>query len=800
MKQKEPKDKQNKKNKPRSAIVFSNLNTNKDIDRGHVVTNTKSKWAKWGFAFGLISVGVVGVSVPWALSSCEAKAKLPVNDDERIIYYEDIYGNKKGFTMKEWVEYFEKYKSSETFLKQWKKQFEHSVIKKLYTEEHEAYIKFKAVIEAYKGKSISSTDYGFDASKPYDKVKQEQRKILEDDKKAVQTQHGNQFLDIWLSKLKTDPKYGNPSFDKAQSSDLSRIEEEAVENMTSAKVKQVAYARFDSAKLTFDKNKWDYGILFWNNSNPIKYGDSEIGTNEARAYLDTFLMKDDNANFGKNVAYSDGKAEISVFETNSYIPEYRYPNKMFIENLSQYYKSATISNVKFGDVAFGNLGESLSFGEKGNEFIENLFKLNNETTTIFGTSVQNFVAFNQLSNFKGATIVNNGHEIENKAYDANLIKTLSLASDFETAKKLGTTGNLTLQDQIASSSSNREMNLAVVGSQPSIFDSNNVDDYQLYSIKQQNPFNIFINALFSIQGTEIAPTFGKDWMLDNFKMLVGNEGKSTYNIGQLVTLLKENYDLNNNTLVWKGQNVTEYNSRLKTITSVFDKEKDLKYLGAMLLVSLMDDPNFVDPSSQFTAQEKFKHWTLYELSQGTYLHVSKTTGLNIVSSSLNVSKDNNKIKEMIDWELYAKLGGDSLNSLYEIEKNYSKFNSDSIIINQLLQDQTNVVVFKEAIKTKISDEKEVDKIFNQFMSNNQAKMVAEVEKASYDATTNISSLIDGWIKNKDNYEFATKKQGNLKNIIWQIEKNSTLQTISIGANNIKSDYVARLKNILNIKK
>lgn len=800
IKRRQNKDKQNIKNKPRSAIIFSNLNTDKEIDRGHVVTNSKSKITKWVFAFGLLGVTVTGISVPWALSSCEAKARLPINDSEKIIYFKDIYGNVKKYTMAEWTKYFDSYKSSETFLKQWTKEFENSVIKKLYNEEHEAYIKFKAVMSAYWKKEISNTDYGFDASKPYDQIKQDQRKELENDKKTLQTQYGNKFLDIWLSQLKTNSKYGNPSFDKAQASDLSRIEEEAINNMTSAKAKEVAYARFNSAKITTDEKKWNLGILTWNNNDPIKYGDSVIASNQARSYLNSFLIKDSTSQFGSNVATAPGKNEISVFETNSYIPEYRYPNKTFIESLSNYYKSATISNVKLGDAALGNLGESITFGEKGTEFIENLFKLNNENTTVFGISVQKFVAFNQLSNFKGASIVASDN-IENKAKDANLIKILSSSSNFDTAKKLGTTGNLTLQDQIASSASNRELNLGILGSQPELFDPAKKQDYQLYSIKKQNPFKIFIKALFSITGVNSKPNFDKNWMLDSFSNVVGNEGGSTFNVWQLVSLLKQNYNLNNNSeLEWKGTDLTQYNKDLKTLTSNLNKDTDLKYLGALLLVSLTDDPSLVDPTSKFTAQEKLKHWTLYELSPGTYLHVSKTLGLNIVSLSLNVSKDQNKIKEMINWELNASLNKDTFNTLYEIDKIYSKFNTNPIIINQLLDQPENAKVFKDAIKEKISDEKEAERIFNQFKSNNQAKMIAEIEKASYDSTTNISTLIDGWIKNKDNYEFAIQTKGSLKDIIWQIEDNNSLKIISTGIGNIKSDYVARLKNILNVKK
>ena len=69
--------------------------------------------------------------------------------------------------------------------------FNASVVKKLYDEEHNAYVKFKAIIDQ-KNKDLGSTEevgpttYGNDVSKSSDKIAEEQAKNLQDAKRRFQ--------------------------------------------------------------------------------------------------------------------------------------------------------------------------------------------------------------------------------------------------------------------------------------------------------------------------------------------------------------------------------------------------------------------------------------------------------------------------------------------------------------------------------------------------------------------------------------------------------------------------------------
>lgn len=808
-----PNNKNGKKSKKKSAPgFFSRWNTNKayEHDANTIVTNPKSKLVKWMFVGTIATATIVGISVPWALSSCEAKVKIPLKNDNVMYTYIDPVTNKiVSVTWEEFEKRVNEYSPSQQNqeVKELNEMFNLSVITKLYDEEQKAFFEFKAIIGDMTNKSVGNDTYGYDVSKTSDDIKNEQRKILEKNKRQFQQSLGNNWIDKWISELKTNPIYGLQNLENATAEQLPLIENKAVEFMKVSVIKKPALARFEKAEINTDQ--WVQSNLKWNNLNQIKYKDENgqdvtIESNTARSKLEQFLKTDNTASLTNPSVYEQNK--LAVFQTKSYVWKHRNPNELLKSILPKHFNTATVSVL---DLAIKPGEKNLSPFTFENSVLENLFKITNNL------NVSNFAAITRLSNFKGAVL--DATPDDNKK-DKQLMKNvIGGEEETEAIKKMGSSQNKILSDLLVSgeNDTNRIVNLVAVSSdgQNYISSSNggqiNKDDFQIYNAKQDDVFTKFLDLLLSITGPgNVQPNFNSDTTKKSYWEGMGKRNVSP-ELWNFIQLIKNNFEKttnNNSQYAVKSIIETDYNNKLTNYITAF-KEDDKAYIGALISVILMDDKakiNYLSENSSVLSNT-VGFWSLYKLGANskTFLHVNKE-GMKIFSKEIitNISVKAN-LKKMIKNDLERSLDtDDAKNLLYDLPSIYEKMNNDYIINGFLLSDISNADLFKNEIKRQYPDQSE-EKFnkFNEQIQLNLASLYGSNEKL---ALEKIDEVIKGFVDEKKYYEFATIQDSSLVNsVYWQADPIKPYETSNtsnnkgpIGYNNVLSEFIRKYLNIL----
>lgn len=649
-----------KKRKKSVAEFFSTLNTNKSEAKptpaGEVITNPKSKVVKWVLGGTVLTLSTVGIAVPWSLSSWSVIEKKPLNNSD--IMYEIKIGNVvHKITYKDFEDRTNAFVSRDNQkIIDLTNAFNASVIRNLYDEEHDAYLKFKAIIDQKnKDLKISETvgpeTYGYDVSKPSAKIAEEQSKNLYDAKKNFQTTLGRNWPDKWLSELKTNPIYGFQDLKDQTGLNLEQIEKKAIEFMTTTALKKPALARFEAAEIVTDK--WttrDLDAWHHNDSdqNVVEYYDSQnvlrkLSGKEVNTFMTTILDRTKNAKTLDNP--SPGTlTKLAVFQTKSYLPEFRRPNELLENILPNFFNTAVISSV---DLAIKPGEANLSAFTFDKSVITNLFKITSDPSSPL-LKTNEFAAILQLSKFRGAALTPTGSapfasdpnqansQLKmNQARDEQLIINLSGSASEETpqdgeettppvneaAKTLGSSKFKTFGDLLAAgeegSEANRWANVVALGSDSTLFtnkpfSTTTVNQTSLFKPQDTNPFNIFLKLLLSIEDQKRNPNFdvlksnsqpakNLDKLKSFWEKIEGGEGAS-YQVLQFVNLVKKafvvktkagtasDFDSQNDVLTSVNTVLPpSYNTTLQNIVDGFS-EGDIAFIGKLLAVSFAD-PN-----------------------------------------------------------------------------------------------------------------------------------------------------------------------------------------------------------------
>lgn len=600
--------KDKKKRRKTVSEFFSTMNTNKaehlPKESGDVVVNPKSKKAKWFLGGTVFALATIGISVPWALSSCEIISKKPFDPSE--IMYEITIGNvTHKVTYQEFEDRANSYVSRDNQkIIDLTNSFNASVVKNLYDEEHDAYLKFKAIIDQKNkdlktGETVGAETYGYDVSKPSDKIKEEQEKNLNDAKKSFQSSLGRNWEEKWLTELKTNPIYGFQDLKDQTGLALVQIEKKAVEYMTTQALKKPALARFEAADIVTDK--WTRKDLTWEPSQDIKYKDSKnneitVTKDKAKEFVQSFIDTKSNAKFSSKSV--DNLNKLAVFETKSYVPDKRKPNQLLKDVLPNFYNSAVISSF---DLAIKPGESNLSAFTFDRSVITSLFKITENPVSSL-VEANKFAAILQLSKFKGALIEQNtsgqpANSLEKqRAEDEQLLLNLSGATSTPPAdggggettppattfaegdegettppadpsKQLGSSKFKIFNDHISGADDTNEVtrwtNVIALGSDDAPFTTSKATAVtaadKLFNAKEWNPFNVFIDLLLTIDKEGDQPTFkpanspfaqvgnGQDYTkLESFWNEINGAGASQQ-IVKFVKLIKNSFKYPNKT-------------------------------------------------------------------------------------------------------------------------------------------------------------------------------------------------------------------------------------------------------------
>ena len=653
-KEKEKRIKPDKPEKPKKrrsvSEFFSTLNTNKADhlpgQSGEVVTNPKSKWVKWILSGTVLTLTGVGVIVPWALASCTITPKPPIDNDE-VMYTIKIGDVEHKITYKEFEERSNNYVSRDNQkIIDLTNSFNAAVIKKLYDEENQAYAKFKAIIEQKNrdlgiSENIEPTTYGNDVSKTSAKVAEEQNNNLQDAKKRIQGTGDKDWIDKWTTELRTNPIYGFQDFNDSDTNNLAKIEARAVEFMTTSTLKKAALARFDAAQIVTDK--WTTKDLEWQPSREIKYQDplsnseKTITKDEAKNFLvgqNGFLQE--NVNVAKDPKPTvQNLAKLAVFQTSSYIPQFRKPNTLLKEVLPDFFNSAVISSI---DLAIKPGEKNFTAFTFDKSVLTNLFKITTNPKNSL-VPANKFAAILQLSQFKGAMLpeTTSGQPSleQQRAFDEQLITNLSGETDTEKppaedgtpqagpGAQLGSSKFKIFNEHLATADNDtqRWTNIVALGSDTNSFHSSTTTRQQapqpdlLFTPKKVNPINIFLDLLVSINGVNSKIDFdntgaqkGQYTYLKNYWTAISGNAGATQGINNLVTLIKTNFKTApNSTTPFQqgdqqdtilGQNrgltgvndviTTDYNNVLQTTVDALT-DADLAWLGKLFAIVFMDN-------------------------------------------------------------------------------------------------------------------------------------------------------------------------------------------------------------------
>ena len=582
--------KEKKKRRKSVSEFFSTLNTNKAENLpspgGEVVVSKKSKVIKWLLSGTVIGLTTIGITVPWALASCAIIDKAPIDSNETM-YTIKIGDVVHTVTYKDFEERTNAYVARDNQkIIDLTNSFNASVVKKLYDEEHNAYVKFKAIIDQ-KNKDLGSTEevgpttYGNDVAKSSDKIAEEQAKNLQDAKRSFQGTGDKDWIEKWTMELKTNPIYGFQDFKDGNAASLIELESKAVEFMTTTALKKPALARFEAAQIVTDK--WTAKDLSWEPSKDIKYQDPVTN-------VETTITKDNAKNFlygqqgfleeGVNVVRDpkptvENQAKLAVFQTNSYMPEFRKPNTLLKKILPNFFNSAVISSV---DLAIKPGEKNFTAFTFDKTVLTNLFTITTNPKNNL-IPANKFAAILQLSKFQGAmlpeTTTGPGGGVsqpiqpslnQQRALDEQLITNLGgtstdqpPADDGSSAAgpgiQLGSSKFKIFNEHTATADNEaqRWTNIVALGSDANSFRTtkqNQQPPELLFTPKKVNPINIFLDLLLSINGVDSQIDFDKtgakpgDYTyLKEYWNKIAGEGKASQGIVRFVELIKANFDV-----------------------------------------------------------------------------------------------------------------------------------------------------------------------------------------------------------------------------------------------------------------
>lgn len=810
--------KQKDKTKKKSSPFFANLNVDSSIEYGFAETNPKSKKVKWVIGGLLLVAATIGISVPWAMSSCVIALNKPYdNPDIMYTYCDPILEKNIPVTYKEFADRVTNNKTNINVFNKWDDIFYESVLETLYNEEREAFNKFQAIYKKLHNKNPEDS-FGSNLKDTFDTVKIGQKKILEDNKISFQ-KTGSNWLNDWLKELQTNSIYGPQQIESgATTSSIPSLEKKAIAYMTVQKIKNSALARYQGASIT--TTSWDYTDYDFANTNTTdeteyaKYNlndgtEKSISKKDAVATWKSYLTKGLNVVQPKDIIIGTNDKKIAVFETKSYVPTYRnaIQNDTLVNLINNNFKIGLLSSISVADIKPGSSNSSAFSINK--DVLKKLFKIQNANTQ---SAAANFVPYSQLSNYQGASTINtsndpNHNDAVQNAKDSLLSKTFNADDKTMGSSKLSEALSLVYKD----SSIDFFALSAFTSSSTGITSLN--DNKSLFSIYSEatnsDPFKKFLTLLFTITTNNNQLNFNNETTIkNNWDNLNYASTTASNKLVDFVKLLSSSLDTNNFTFKPDVINAGDFNTSLETrIDSLEDG--DLEFLGKLLNCILIGDTTKIKSNykSDVSKLNQVGYWTLYQLGNGssnTFMYVN-TDGIKIFSKKYaDFTLDDYKKMVMSDLNNTINASGsDSTNVYYDVSSLFGKLNNDNLIIKTLLAEEANVTKFKEGIKKQLKEENNTtlneNDIYNEFIAYVNLQLNKNYTSTMKGVIENISTSLDTVQNSKRTYDFATNTENEQDILVFQTKdkygNNSLLKTKA----QIDDMFVANIINIFSPK-
>lgn len=776
-KSKKEKDKTKKKSSP----FFANLNVNSSIEYGFAETNPKSKKVKWVIGGLLLGVATVGISVPWAMSSCVIALNKPyVGNDVMYTYFDPILGKTFAVTYKDFATRVENHKSNINVFNKWDDIFYESVLETLYNEEREAFNKFQAIYKKLHNKNPEGS-FGEDLKDTFDTVKIGQTKVLEDNKKSFQ-KTGSDWLNNWLKELQTNNIYGPQQVENgATVSSIPSLEKKAIAYMTVQKIKNSALARYQGASITM--TSWDYTDYDFANTTTTdeteyaKYRlndgtEKVVSKKEAVETWKSYLTKGLNVVQPKDIVIGSNDKKIAVFETKSYVPNFRntIQNSTLVDLINNNFKIGLLSSVSIADIKPGSSNGSAFSITK--DALKKLFKVQNANTQ---DAAANFVPYSQLSNYQGANAINTSNDPNNSdaiqnAKDSLLSKTFNSDDKTMGSSKLSEALSLVYKDSAldffalsAFTSSSTGINSA----------TDNTSLFSIYGETSSDPFKKFLTLLFTLTTNNNQLNFGNETAIkNNWDNLEYGSTTASNKLVDFVRLLNTSLDTNNFTFKPGVINAGDFNTSIETrIESLEDG--DLAFLGKLFNCILVGDTTNIKSNykNNISKLNQVGYWTLYQLgNQNTFMYVN-TDGIKIFSKKFaNFTLE--EYKKMVMSDLNNTInasGSDAAIIYYDVASLFGKLNNDNLIIKILLAEEVNKNKFKEGIKKQLEFENNttsnVDEIYNEFVAYVELKLNKTNSELMNGVIENLPNSLDTIQNSKRTYDFATSTETTGEDIL-----------------------------------
>ncbi len=765
MKKKEKKIKKESKQKKSFAQKITRINTTSSISYGEVETNPKDKRVKWIFGISLVALLATGIGVPIGLTGVQYVLEKPYSDNTEVL---------PDYTVGNITENLD---NNSVQIDKNQQLIENIIVEKLYNEERDAFLKFKAFVDAtkYKGTTdkVGPTSFGVDVSKQFNEIKQEQQKKLDIARKAMRESDPKTWESKWLNELKTNEIYGQAS-----------NEQEALDFMTKEIAKTAAFARFNTAEITTDK--WTKHDLKLQAQEDIKYKDNKgkeqiinAGTQLFSEDLDQNTppkIKNFLSNGGDNIAVPPtdstepwNKIKIAVYETKSYVLAERNPINRLPEMYNNYFKSANISSLSI----------PITINSEDNNFLWTIEKptLENLFTIKYAPNGKAIIPFNEISKFQGANTNSTRNEEDKIIIDTMEQKEESAdKTSNTTGSQLGSSKSTSLAVLIKDKENNsRAFNVAAISSTLTP-----TQDDGIFKIKQANPILNFLNEFMNLQigSPNVNPNIVK--LVDHIKsFLTHNPISGEYSVNLLETDSPSNINQKTNKLI---NNISDDIFNRCTSSLLENAFKD-------------DDPynGFTPPVTTDKSKISSKKWMVYQLTTGTNLYVG-ATGMKVYNTQFMDAKN---AKSMLKSDIQNTIDNNVV--LYDVANQYNKIATKNIMLNIMMNENKDYIIDtlnnSKIIKSNSSGSDLWDKVYAKLVGDINNQINPDIKEA----LNNIPGLVDEFKNPMNSYDFFLDHNPSQYNRL-ELMNNVDYQRPSLtGYYNIYAQFINKLEKIISIK-
>ena len=790
-----------------------------------VITNPKSKWAKWVIGCTLATLVGAGISTFWALTSCQQNIESPINPGS--ILYEIKIGNQSyKITYGDFEARAHAYQPrNQQQLIDLTNNFNYAIISKLYQAEHEGFLKFQAIVNQrnrdlkLNQPDVNATSHGYDVTKSLDDLTKSQSDQLYQAKKSFQTSLGNNWSQKWLSELKTNPIYG---FQDLTINDLDLIEKRAIKFMTTQAMKQAALARFENPQI--DQKQWFKQDLNYIPLTNITYRNDEqqiqtITPDQAQAFLKHFIDPQTNALATNNLTNIN---QLAIYQTKSYLPQYRNGAWLLNQPWIKSEQLVTISQIEIPIQP----STKLSPLTITNDFWIKLFSINQDSSPL--VPALTFSPIIAINDFQGASSTNPLQQ----ARDYQLIKALSDGNTDNNPNPPDST-NPQADDNQNPDQPPQDAN-AMLGSlkiQPlqTLLKADQSDqrwtnifatglDQNLFQAKKQNPFAIMIDLLWTLNDHQPLINFQAYPQLEPYWNAINGQ-KASLAILKFVALLKQTFVYQSGQgLVKIKQTINgQYQTYLNDLINQFD-QSDLTFLNKLLRIAFIDSDvslnnvinQGINPDGSIKDYQLTSgYWSIYQLNLNTYLK------LNEGSMTIFSTNNNQNLNQRLFHDLQRVVNNQP--PLYDFNSLYEQINNEPVINNWLLEQSANQLSFKyeiainnfQAFNEQFDDQGRwfeklnpqqkqlVNEKYVLFQADLSQTVVNGMRAQQAQAVDQISDLLINQIDLNRYYEFNLKANSNgLELIQWRQNRH---QVIANGINEIEPTFMNKIKALIKWK-